>query len=44
MQAVSKKTQEVITDMADRYSNRYIARSLGLSAPTVKKYLDENKQ
>lgn len=44
MQEISKKTQETIVDMSDEFSNRYIARSLGLSAPTVKKYLDENKQ
>ena len=41
MEAVSKKTQEVINDMSNQYSNRYIARSLGLSPPTVKKYIEE---
>jgi len=40
MQAVSKETQKAIADMSDTFSNRYIARSLGLSKPTVKKYVD----
>ena len=44
MQEISKKTQEMIVDMSDKFSKRYIGRSLGLSPPTVKKYIGENKQ
>lgn len=41
MQAISKETQQTINDMSDKYSNRYIGRSLGISPKTVKKYVKE---
>ena len=43
MQEIPKKTQKIIADMSDKFSKRYIGRSLGLSAPTVKKYIDKKK-